>query len=154
LEDLDKIVIVSGGQAGVDRAALDLALNHGLPCHGWCPAGRQAEDGRIPDKYPLRETPSRDPGERTSWNVRDTDGTLVIHDGHLDEGTAFTVSTCMIQDKPVIEVDLSGQYDSGKVREWIIRNNIKVLNVAGPRQSSAINIYEQAYMFLVRLLGY
>jgi hypothetical protein len=112
-----------------------------------------AEDGPIPDKYPLKETPGRDPAERTEWNVRDSDGTLVIHDGNLDGGTAYTITCCVIQDKPLIEVDLSGQYDSGKVREWLQKYNIRSLNIAGPRESES-RIYEQAYMFLVRLLGY
>ena len=70
--------IVSGGQTGVDRAALDAALALGMRCGGWCPAGRWAEDGPIDPRYPLRETPSGDPAQRTEWNVRDSDATLIL----------------------------------------------------------------------------
>jgi hypothetical protein len=73
--------VVSGGQTGVDRAALDAALALGLPIGGWCPLGRRTEDGPVPDRYPLRETPSADYAERTEWNVRDSDATLILHRG-------------------------------------------------------------------------
>src|SRR3989442_8006923 len=84
------VEIVSGGQTGVDRAALDTALALGLTCGGWCPRGRRAEDGPLPARYPLRETPSASYPERTEWNVRDSDGTLVLHHGRLRGGTALT----------------------------------------------------------------
>ena len=70
--------IVSGGQTGVDRAALDWALASGVPCGGWCPLGSWAEDGPIDVRYPLRETPGADPAQRTEWNIRDSDGTLIV----------------------------------------------------------------------------
>jgi len=70
--------VVSGGQTGVDRAALDVASELGLPCGGWCPQGRKAEDGPLVSRYPLKETPSADYFQRTEWNVRDSDGTLVL----------------------------------------------------------------------------
>src|SRR3989442_2721366 len=85
------VEIVSGGQTGVDRAALDTALALGLPCGGWCPRGRRAEDGPLPTRYPLRETPSSSYPERTVWNVRDSDGTLILHRGRLSGGTALTL---------------------------------------------------------------
>lgn len=75
-----ELKIVSGGQTGVDRAALDVALELGLPCGGWCPKGRKAEDGVIHSRYPLKETPSEEYNERTTWNVRDSDGTLIVSD--------------------------------------------------------------------------
>lgn len=84
------IVIVSGGQTGVDRAALDVVMERGMPCGGWCPAGRQAEDGPIDPRYPLRETPSADPAERMEWNVRDFDGTLLLVTAAHSPGTELT----------------------------------------------------------------
>src|SRR6266571_9073801 len=79
--------IVSGGQTGVDRAALDVALELGIPCGGWCPRGRRAEDGIIPERYPLIETPTTAYPQRTERNVRDSDGTLVLTVGRADGGT-------------------------------------------------------------------
>jgi hypothetical protein len=78
--------IVSGGQAGVDRAALDWAIARGIPHGGWCPAGRIAEDGMIPERYQLRETASPGYRERTRRNVEDSDGTLILNLGELDAG--------------------------------------------------------------------
>src|SRR5437870_6380616 len=83
--------IISGGQTGVDRAALDVALELGLPCGGWCPKGRRAEDGPIPARYPLAETPWSGYPQRTLWNVRDSDGTLILVDGEPDRGTQLTI---------------------------------------------------------------
>src|SRR5204862_1053873 len=83
--------VVSGGQTGVDRAALDVALGLGLPCGGWCPKGRRAEDGPLPERYPLRETPWSGYPQRTQWNVRDSDGTLVLLNGEPDRGTRLTI---------------------------------------------------------------
>src|SRR5438876_4889366 len=82
--------IVSGGQTGVDRAALDVALELGIPCGGWCPKGRRAEDGRIPLRYPLEETTLNIYPQRTEWNVRDSDGTLVLTTGRPEGGSALT----------------------------------------------------------------
>lgn len=73
--------IISGGQTGVDRAGLDAALGLGIPCGGWCPRGRRALDGRIPDQYPLRETEARNYNRRTEWNIRDSDATLILNIG-------------------------------------------------------------------------
>jgi hypothetical protein len=83
--------VVSGGQTGVDRAAVDVALELGMSCGGWCPKGRKAEDGRIPDQYPLQETPSADYRQRTEWNVRDSDGTVALTFGEPTEGTAQAI---------------------------------------------------------------
>ncbi|PSQ85488.1 MAG: molybdenum cofactor carrier, partial [Bacteroidetes bacterium QH_2_63_10] len=90
--------IISGGQTGVDRAALDAALAFNVPVGGWCPKGRRAEDGQIPDRYPLEETPSEAYEQRTAWNVRDSDGTLIITDGSLEGGTALTMTEARRQE--------------------------------------------------------
>ena len=145
--------IVSGGQTGVDRAALDVALSRDIPCGGWCPKGRLAEDGRIPMSYPLRETPSPTYEERTMWNVRDSDGTLVLTWGPPSEGTAFTVALAKEMRRPHLVIDLA---DNGKTpeqaAEWLRQNHIAVLNVAGPRASKSPQIYEHAVAFLHSML--
>lgn len=140
--------IVSGGQTGVDRAALDVALELRLPCGGWCPKGRRAEDGPIPLRYPLAETPSEEYAQRTEWNIRDADGTLVLTRGRPSEGTGYTVQVARRLKKPVLIVDLSHVPQETAVREWTVRLGIRVLNVAGPRESKCPGIYEQARTFL------
>jgi hypothetical protein len=153
--------IVSGGQTGVDRAALDVALEQGIPCGGWCPPGRAAEDGSIPGRYPLTETPEgagpEAPGvpnsQRTAWNVRDSDGTLVLTRGELDGGTALTIRLAGQHGKPCLVVDLAGQPRAADVRNWVQAQGIRVLNVAGPRERSSPGIYHEAARFLRELLG-
>ena len=140
--------IVSGGQTGVDRAALDVALEMGLPCGGWCPRGRRAEDGTIPERYPLRETPWHGYPQRTRWNVRDSDGTLVLTAGAPDRGTALTLQLAGRLHKPCLAVDLDAGPSADAVREWARTNHLPVLNVAGPRESSAPGIYARALQFL------
>src|SRR5207247_1854205 len=112
--------IVSGGQTGVDRAALDVALELGVPCGGWCPQGRRAEDGRIDERYPLRETPWDGYPQRTEWNVRDTDGTLVLTLGKPDRGTALTVRLERSKKKPCLVIDLGGNVDVDVIRDWAV----------------------------------
>jgi hypothetical protein len=143
--------IVSGGQTGVDRAALDLALELGLPCGGWCPKGRKAEDGPIAPCYPLRETPSDDYAQRTEWNVRDSDGTLVLTVGPPTEGTAFTVAVAARLKKPCLVVDLAEPMQADSVRSWLARHRIKALNVAGPRESKSPGIYQKARTALEKI---
>lgn len=101
--------IVSGGQTGVDRAALDTALELGLPCGGRCPRGRKAEDGPIPARYPLTETSSAEYAQRTEWNVRDSDGTLVLTRGQPTGGTALTIELAERLGKPYLVVDLESE---------------------------------------------
>lgn len=144
--------IVSGGQTGVDRAALDTALAHDIPVEGWCPQGRRAEDGSISDRYPLEETPSEEYAQRTAWNVRDSDGTLVITDGRLEGGTAYTVEEATRQDKPFLHVRLSDPVPIPMIQAWAEENDIRVLNVAGPRASEVDGIYEGARVMMERLL--
>jgi hypothetical protein len=97
--------IVSGGQTGVDRGALDAALACGVACGGWCPAGRLAEDGRMPDRYPLREAPRPGYRERTARNVLDSDGTLLLYFGELSGGTEETLALCLQLRRPYRLVD-------------------------------------------------
>ena len=146
------ITIISGGQTGVDRAALDSALAKEIPCRGWCQKGRLAEDGIIDLKYPLQETESEDPAVRTEKNVIDSDGTLIIHAGNLDQGTAVTIRSCIIHNKPMHEVDLTVLYNTEHVIKWIRDHKIEKLNVSGPRESNAEGIYEAAAEFMNRLL--
>ncbi len=144
--------IVSGGQSGVDRAALDIALSLGIPCGGWCPRGRSAEDGRIEDRYPLTETPSGETAQRTEWNVRDSCGTLVLTRGVPSGGTALTIRYARGLGRPYLVVDLAEGGYPGRVRSWIRRNRIEVLNVAGPRESKSPGIYGEAMDFLRTVL--
>ena len=140
--------IISGGQTGADRAALDAARARGVSCGGWCPKGRKAEDGRLPTRYPLQETPSDDYAQRTEWNVRDSDGTLVLGDGELSGGTAQTVELAKRLGKPRLVLDLTQRPAPEAVLAWARDHHIRVVNVAGPRESKSPGIYDQAYRFL------
>jgi len=144
--------IISGGQTGVDRAALDVALGLGIPCGGWCPQGRRAEDGRIPDSYPLQESSSPDYPLRTRLNVEDSDGTLVITTGSPRGGTALTLKLARKLGKPFLLVDLAGRVDPTEVQQWIRKNQIRILNVAGPREGESVGIFEKASAFLREVL--
>lgn len=144
--------VVSGGQTGVDRAALDVALELGLPCGGWCPKGRKAEDGRIAPQYPLNETPSEVYEQRTEWNVRDSDGTLVLTWGRPTEGTAFTIEMARRLGKPCLVIDLAAQTSLPPVCTWARDHGIRTLNVAGPRESKSPGIHAHAHEFLRRIL--
>ncbi len=143
--------IVSGGQTGVDRAALDLALRLGIPSGGWCPKGRKAEDGPIDMRYPLKETPSTLYPVRTERNVRDSDGTLVLTWGRPSGGTALTIKLARQHQKPILVVDLSKGGDLKPVMEWAKENSIRILNVAGPPESKIPGIHDRASKFLERL---
>lgn len=146
------LVVISGGQTGVDRAALDVAIELGLSHGGWCPAGRWAEDGTIPEHYRLQETPSSRPEVRTEWNVRDSDATLILARGKLFGGTAFTYQVARERGKPYLVVDLSSPPPPAEVRDWLVSHGVRRLNVAGPRESNAPGIYEEARKFLRCLL--
>lgn len=144
--------IVSGGQTGVDRAALDAALTYDVPVGGWCPNGRRAEDGRIPDRYPLKETPLEAYEQRTAWNVRDSDGTLIITDGALEGGTALTMTEAEQHGRPVLHVRTSDPGPVPTIRDWGEDHDVRVLNVAGPRASEADGIYDDARTLLAAFL--
>jgi hypothetical protein len=142
-----QLSIVSGGQTGVDRAALDVALELGLPCGGWCPRGRRAEDGAIPGRYPVKETPSDRYPQRTAWNVRDSEATLILHAGRVDRGTALTERLARRRGRPVLLLDV-GTSDPSQLGEWMAREGIRRLNVAGPRESRAPGLQAAAAAFL------
>ncbi|QDT64532.1 putative molybdenum carrier protein [Calycomorphotria hydatis] len=143
--------IVSGGQTGVDRAAIDVALRLGIPCHGWCPAGRRAEDGVIAERYPLHETPDSDYTVRTKWNVRDSDGTLILYRGELSGGTLLTAKIAMELQKPVRLIEFEQPVPPLQVAGWLRVNRIAVLNVAGPRESNTPGIYDDACEYLEQI---
>ena len=147
------IKIVSGGQTGVDRAALDVALDLSLPCGGWCPKGRRAEDGPIPERYPLQETPTDAYPERTEWNVRDSDATLILTRGKPDRGTALTVKLARRLKKPCRIVDLATPDAAESIRAWLMSHHVGTLNVAGPRESSQPGIHQEAESFLRSVLA-
>ena len=136
-----RLRVVSGGQTGVDRAALDAALALGVAVGGWCPAGRWAEDGPIPDRYPLRPTPSADPAQRTRWNVRDSDATLILSPGPLAGGTSLTADGARQRGRPLRVADPASTAVD-EVAAWIARVVPPggALNVAGPRESEAPGI--------------
>lgn len=145
--------LVSGGQTGVDRAALDAALDAGIPIGGWCPLGRLAEDGRVPPLYPLVETPTADYAERTEWNARDADGTLVITFGPPEGGTAFTIRMAEKWKRPCLVIDLEQGNESLDAVAWVNNHGIATLNVGGPRGSKGPDVYPLAYEYLSGLLA-
>ena len=149
-EPIEKII--SGGQTGVDRAALDVAMELGIPCGGWCPQGRRAEDGRIPEHYPLQEASSKEYPLRTRLNVEDSDGTLVLTSGNPTGGTALTLKLARQLHKPFLLVDLARDANPSVLRPWLQENHILILNIAGPREGESSGIYGQASAFLRKAL--
>ena len=143
--------IVSGGQTGVDRAALDAAIFLGIPHGGWCPKGRRSEDGTIPDLYELEEVDARDYSVRTEQNVVDSSATLILYRDALSGGTAYTHRMAKKHDRPCLTVDLEADPDPDTIRKWICEEDVRTLNVAGPRASSSIGIGDEARKLLVRV---
>ena len=144
--------IISGGQTGVDRAALDVALDMGLPIGGWVPKGRRAEDGLIPERYSMKETSSREYEQRTEWNVRDSDATLVLTTSKPEGGTLSTLELAHRMEKPVFVVDLLKPRNLGSIQYWLEYEGVKVLNVAGPRESKVPGIRAMAMEFMKDLM--
>jgi len=145
--------IISGGQTGVDRAALDFAIERHFDYGGFCPKGRRAEDGAIPLHYNLAETRTVDYAERTEKNVDAADGTLILHRGGLSSGTQFTADLCHDKEKPLFLIDLDDPTDrTAAFRAWVKKNHIKTLNIAGPRESQRPGISAQAAFLLRQLL--
>lgn len=145
--------IVSGGQTGVDRAALDVALARSITCGGWVPHGRRAEGGIVPARYPVRETRQPDYRHRTRRNVRCSDASLIITRGPPRGGTALTGAVARRLGRPLLVCDLERLTDPTRVRSWLARHRVKILNVAGPRESRAPGIGRQAAAFLDAVLG-
>jgi hypothetical protein len=144
--------IVSGGQTGVDRAALDAAMELGLPHGGWCPRGRLAEDGKIPRRYQLQEADSRSYYVRTQKNVQDSDGTLILYRRMMTGGTALTKRFAEQMRKPLFYVDLAKSNEELALRNvwlWLRLHRIETLNIAGPRRSTAPGIQVAAKAFLL-----
>ena len=147
--------IISGGQTGVDRGALDAALDAGIECGGTCPADRKAEDGIIPEIYPLTELDSTVYSDRTRQNVIDSDATLIIHFGQLVGGTAFTQRCCVKEEKPYLVLDAAGDEQSvlaQQILDFIRQNKVQVLNVAGPRASKVPVAQQQTRLLLTQVL--
>ncbi len=147
--------IVSGGQSGVDRAGLDFAIRRGLDYFGWCPQDGWAEDCPDPPgllaKYPrMKQTPSADPKQRTRWNVRDSDGTLVIVASEISvsPGSAYTIDCARARRKPHLVTDLRSRDAVFTARDWIAGLEAGALNIAGPRESEWPGIYAAALDFL------
>lgn len=132
--------VISGGQTGVDRAALDVARESGIEQGGWCPAGRRAEDGPIGPEYELRETASSDYRVRTAANVDEADGTLILNRGRMGRGTTLTRRLARASGKPCLAVHLDSKTGLQRARKWLAQHRICVLNVAGPRESESPGI--------------
>lgn len=137
--------IISGGQTGADLAALDVAVKLGIPHGGWIPKGRITEAGILDDKYKLKEMETSNYNKRTEQNIVDSDGTLIISHGKLTGGSDFTREMALFHNRPWLHIDLNKTNSfqaAGKIKSWITENDIKVLNVAGPRASKDSLIYQ------------
>ena len=152
-----RLWIVSGGQSGIDRAAMEFALLHDLPVRGWCPEGRLAEDGIISSRIPLQESKSAEPALRTELNAYDSDATLILTFEEVRDGTVLTEECAAAFQKPVLIFLIGRNATKSEIvqfRSWIEKNNVKVLNIAGPRESFRPGVvYEQAWSWLQSLLA-
>lgn len=145
--------LVSGGQTGVDRGALDAAMTSGIDHGGWCPRGRRAEDGCIPSHYNLKETEVTDYSVRTEKNVVDSDGTLIIYRSRLRGGTELTYRFAVRYARPCLLLDLDAPLNPVAVKQWIADQQVRILNVAGPRESSCAGIAEKTRRLMIKILG-
>jgi hypothetical protein len=156
--------VISGGQTGVDQAALRAAKDCGLEMGGWCPPGRVCEAGVIPAEFPLEETeqdrsldaPDVPRSQRTEWNVRDSDGTLVLTEGGnrsgcptiSDAGTEWALQCAKRYGRPLLVCDLADPNAKQKIQEWLRRIPIRVLSIGGPAESTSPGIGDRAYALL------
>lgn len=148
--------IVSGGQTGADRGGLDAAISLKIAHGGWCPHGRLAEDGVIPTRYRLRETPEADYDERTRLNVLESDGTVLFTYGEPQGGSRLTAEVAVAAGKPLLRIDLAAtEEDDGaqNLRNWLRLHRIETLNVAGSRESEAPGIADAVRRCLTAALG-
>jgi len=132
--------IVSGGQTGVDRAALDFAIRHGIPHGGYCPKGRRSENGPIAEMYRLTECASPEYAMRTALNIAHSDGTLILTRGRPEGGTQRTVFLCREYGKPALVIDLQRRLKTADFADWLRAHAIETLNIAGPRESKQSGI--------------
>jgi putative molybdenum carrier protein len=165
---VSRLVVISGGQSGVDRAALDEAISRGIPFSGWCPLGGWAEDMPNPpgvrSSYPLlRETPLADPAQRTEWNVRDSDACLIVVDAggtEVSRGTALAEQLAARYGKPLLVIDPGERNAVAKTQAWLMtllasHDGASPLRLAigGPRESEAKGIYRKSRLFLGEVLA-
>jgi hypothetical protein len=148
--------VISGGQTGVDRAALDVAIELGIPHGGWVPKGRKAEDGILPRKYHLSEMPTASYARRTEQNVLDSDGSLILSHGELKGGSDLTRKLAIRHGRPWLRIDLNKTpvFESVKtIQTWLLNEGIRVLNVGGPRGSEDPDIYRETANILRKALS-
>jgi len=150
---MSTLKIYSGGQSGVDRAALDAAISLNIKHGGWCPNGRKAEDGTIDSLYLLTETDSSDYLVRTQLNVRDSDATLILYTGILEGGTEYTYKYAKKIKKPILLFNINTRPDLKNVLDWMFEYKISVLNIAGPRESKNPGIYIKAKKLISELIN-
>ncbi|WP_456386965.1 putative molybdenum carrier protein [Desulfolithobacter sp.] len=146
--------IISGGQSGADRAALDAAISLNIPHGGWLPRGRRTEEGPLPDRYRLQELPSANYRDRTRKNILDSDGTLIVSFGPLTGGSALTEALAIRHRRPCLHIDLELWHPKRAqkaIEQWLKDHNIKTLNVAGPRASGEPRIYRAVYDLLLQI---
>lgn len=148
---LDRVMLITGGQTGVDRAMLDFCLDHGMRCGGWCPEGRKAEDGAIDLKYPVKELPKASYKERTAANVRDSDATVIVYDREMKGGTLKSFELARKENKPVLLLDMSVLEVPRAARrlfEFLGGMKPGILNFSGPRHSQWPEGYKCCYAIL------
>ena len=149
---IDKII--SGGQTGVDRGALEFALSHGIPCDGYCPKGRRCEGGRIPNRYPMTELESQEYIDRTRKNVEVSDGTLILmREDRMGQSTRDTIACCEKKGKPCLVLDVSEDPDRTRLDmlDWLDLYQVAVLNIAGDREGHEEGIQQEVFDFLEHL---
>ena len=144
--------IVSGGQTGIDRSGLEVAIALGIDHGGWCPAGRLSEDGSVPSRYNLDEMDSADYPSRTQQNVIDSDATLILYERKLKGGTLLTRRLCKKLDAPYLLVRMDRD-EPEVIRTWLLDVQPRVLNVAGPRESTSPGIVERGEAFLLAAMS-